>query len=245
MVSSQLVVSLSGITVRTLPQCTDMAAELGARGVRLSLLVAPRVERPSADSPALKWVRTRAANGDAVVLHGLDHDVDPCRRPRGIRRQAEFAALPSHEASLRLVAARALLERLDLHTDSFAPPRWLASNGTLVALRRHGFSLCADVTAVRNLRTGAVIPGRVHGISRSERGEQWLCWALVLGVARAARRGGLVRVAMDAADLHRPGPRQAMLDAVDIALHHGAESMTYAGLNLRQLAVSKQVDLAG
>ncbi|GAA3430666.1 DUF2334 domain-containing protein [Kutzneria kofuensis] len=236
--SSRLVVSLSGINARTLAQATGLAAELDSRGVPLSLLVAPRVGRHSADSPALRWVRSRAAGGDAVVLHGIDHDLDPCRRPRIIRRQAEFAALPAHEANLRLVAARALLERLDLRTDYFAPPRWLASNGTLIALRRHGFRLCADVTAVRDLFSGAVIPGRVHGLARTERGEQWLCWALVLGVARAARRGGLVRVAADANDLHRPGPRQAVLDAIDIALHHGAEPMTYAGLHLRRLAVS-------
>ncbi|AHI01921.1 DUF2334 domain-containing protein [Kutzneria viridogrisea] len=236
--SPRLVVSLSGINSRTLTECAELAAELGTRGVRLSLLVAPRVERQSADSPALKWVRTRAASGDAVVLHGLDHDVDPCRRPRGIRRQAEFAALPAHEASLRLVAARALLERLDLHTEAFAPPRWLASHGTLTALRRHGFTVCADITAVHNLRTGQAVPGRVHAMSRVERGEQWLCWALVLGAARAARRGGLVRVAFDAADLYRPGPRQALLDAVDIALHHGAEPVTYGSLHLGQLAAS-------
>ena len=236
--SSRLVVSLSGINARTLAQATTMAAELDSRGVPLSLLVAPRVGRHSADSPALRWVRSRAAGGDAVVLHGLDHDLDPCRRTRVIRRQAEFAALPAHEANLRLVAARALLERLDLHTDYFAPPRWLASNGTLIALRRHGFRLCADVTAVRDLQTGTMIPGRVHGLARTERGEQWLCWALVLGVARAARRGGLVRIAADAADLHRAGPRQAVLDAVDIALHHGAEPVTYGGLQLRRLAVS-------
>ena len=236
--SSRLVVSLSGINARTLAQATGMAAELDSRGVPLSLLVAPRVDRQAVDSPQLRWVRSRAAGGDAVVLHGLDHDLDPCRRPRVIRRQAEFAALPAHEANLRLVAARALLEKLDLHTDYFAPPRWLASNGTLIALRRHGFRLCADVTAVRDLRNGVVIPGRVHGLARTERGEQWLCWALVLGVARAARRGGLVRIAVDAGDLHRPGPRQAVLDAVDIALHHGAEPLTYGGLHLRRLAAS-------
>jgi predicted deacetylase len=57
--------------------------------------------------------------------------------------------------------------------------------------------------------------------------EPWSCFALVLGVARAARRGGLVRLSVDAADLARPGPRQAILDAIDIATHHGAEPSTY------------------
>ena len=51
---------------------------------------------------------------------------------------------------------------------------------------------------------------------------------MVLGAARAARRGALVRLAVDATDLSRFGRRSALLDAVDIALHHGAQPGTYA-----------------
>jgi hypothetical protein len=51
-----------------------------------------------------------------------------------------------------------------------------------------------------------------------------------MGAARAARKGQLVRLAVDTADLARSGPRQALLDAVDIALHHGATAVTYPGL---------------
>lgn len=212
-----LVVSLSGIGPSTLARCADLADELDRRRVPLSLLLAPRKAVPGA---ALDWVRARVRGTDALVLHGFDHDADPCRRPVSLRRRAEFSALPAHEAGLRLVAARAALHRLGLATDAFAPPSWLASPGTLVALRRHRFAVCADMAGVRDLRTGATRAGRVRMVTEH--------WSYLLGVGRAARRGGLVRIGVDAADLDRLGPREAVLEAVDLALHHGASPATYS-----------------
>ena len=40
---------------------------------------------------------------------------------------------------------------------------------------------------------------------------------VVLSAERIARRGGIVRVAVAARQLRKPDPRQAMLDAVDLA----------------------------
>ncbi|HEU0128312.1 MAG TPA: DUF2334 domain-containing protein, partial [Pseudonocardiaceae bacterium] len=73
-------------------------------------------------------------------MHGYDHTVDPLgawgtNTVARLGRRAEFADLPAHEAGLRLHAANMLLERLELRTDAFAPPRWLASPGTVQALR--------------------------------------------------------------------------------------------------------------
>jgi predicted deacetylase len=225
-VSAHLVVSLSGIGVRTLHRCTELADELDRRGVALSLLFAPRVAGSGQPTVVADWVRRRRVRGDALLLHGFDAVVGP-------RRRAEFATLPAHEAGLRLTAASRSLERLGLTADSFAPPQWVASPGTLTALRHQGFVLCADLAKVHDLRSGAVHKGRVHGLAYGERVEPWSCFALVLGVARAARRGGLVRLAVDAADLARPGPRRAILDAIDIATHHGAEPTTYRGVTQR------------
>jgi predicted deacetylase len=185
--------------------------------VPLSLLLAPRKAVPG---DALDWVRRRVAAGDALVLHGFDHQPDPTHRAVSLRRRAEFSALPAHEAGLRLVAARAALERLGLATDLFAPPGWLASPGTVVALRRHRFAVCADMAGVRDLRTGDVRTGRVRVVGDH--------WSYLLGVGRAARRGGLVRIGADAADLDRLGPREVLLEAVDLALHHGASPATYS-----------------
>jgi predicted deacetylase len=228
-------VSLSGISARALDRCADLSAELDQRKVPLSLLVAARLPG-TVDPDAVSWIRQRVGKRDALLLHGFDHSVEPRPRALGLRRRAEFAGLPAHEAELRLTAATVVLERIGLATDLFAPPRWLASPGTLKALRRKGFALCADLAAVRDLRRGTVHKGRVQGIGHGDRTEPWWCYALVLGAARSARRGGLVRLAAGAGDLARPGPRQALLDAVDIALHHGATGVTYRDMLTPRLA---------
>lgn len=243
---TQLLVSLSGIRSATLDDCASLTEQLDARRVPASLLVVPRFP---GGRTVLDWARARRDQGDAIMVHGYDHTADPIgswgsRTVTHLGRKAEFATLPAHEAGLRLYAARVLLERLELHTDGFVPPRWLASSGTLRALRHRGFRLCADATAVRDLHAEQVHRGRVlgfgmFGMAHGERAEPWWGRAMVLGAARIARRGGLVRIAVDASDLARDGRRSALLDAVDIALHHGARPSTYtavAGLSGSALA---------
>ncbi|MET7990173.1 DUF2334 domain-containing protein [Amycolatopsis sp. NPDC005232] len=226
-VDARLLVSLSGATPRTLHRCADLASELERRRVPLSLLHVARTE----DGPVTAWVRTRAAAGDSVLLHGYDHRITPTHRTVQLGRRAEFAALPAHEARLRLIAAKAALDTTGVAVDGFAPPRWLASEGTLQALREHGFTLCADAGSVRDLVTGEVRRARVQEFtSQSHRTETVRCFALVLASARAARRGGLVRLGIDAADLTRPGLRQALLDAVDVAIENRAFGSTYGSL---------------
>jgi predicted deacetylase len=217
--SARLVVSLSGIGARTLHRCAELAGELDRRGVLLSLLFAPRVGGQEQSPAVVDWVRQRRVRGDALLLHGFDY----VEGRRLIARRTEFGAFPAHEAGLRLTAANRLMERLGLAVDSFAAPRWTVSDGTLKALRQHGFALCAGSTAVHDLRTGSTYKGRVRSLASVE-------FALALGVARAVRRGGLVRLGVDAADLVRAGPRQAILDAVDLATQHGAEATTYSGI---------------
>lgn len=209
--TARLVVSLSGITEPTLGHCADLAEELARRAVPLSLLLAPR-EHPRA---VVDWVHRRTASGDALLMHGYG---------------TKAARLPAHEAGLRLIVAGAALDHTGLRADGFAPPRWLASPGTVAALRHTGFSVCAELGAVRELRTGRLHRGRVQGLWRGEFAEPWWCRALVLHAARATRRGGLVRLAVDASHLAATGPRQALIDAVDLARHHGATGVTYPDL---------------
>jgi predicted deacetylase len=227
-VSAILTVSLSGINAWTLDRAADLSNELATRDVPFSMLVAPKIAGADQPGAVLNWVRDQQRTGNALIQHGYDHPADP--RNRTIRRRAEFASLPAHEAKLRLTASAATMERLDLITDAFVPPRWVASPGTMLALRHKGFAMCADLMGVRDLRTGSVHRGRVQGFGFGERTEPWWCFAVVMGAARAARRGQLVRLAVDTVDLGRSGPRQALLDAVDIALHHGASAVTYPEL---------------
>jgi predicted deacetylase len=321
-----LIVSLSGLSERNLPACVEFATELDSRLVPASWLLPPRPRdgRHLPDAPVIGWLRGRIAVGDALVLHGFDHSVTPGGRAL-LGRRAEFAALPSHEATLRLIAATRTMDDLGLHSDVFAPPRWLASAGTIVALRRRGFRVCADGSGVRLLdrhaardrmlrgrvlsadgaltasgvlgsgvlgsgvlgsgvlgggarggmlgsgmlgggalgtggapetggsrETGALGTGGAleTGGSRESGGlgtgsgrgagtpsgsagvppettEAWRHRSLVASAARLARRGGLVRIAADAAELSRPAARRALLDAVDAALAAGAQPATY------------------
>ena len=165
-----------------------------------------------ADAPAelVAWIRERCARGDALALHGYDH----APRPLGHgRRKGEFASLPRHEAGLRLTAARRALTAAALWTDVFVPPRWLASDGTVAALADQGFRVLVDDSGIRDLPTGAVLPGRVLGFRAGER-------LLGAEVAWVLRRGGPVRIHVRAKDLRRPGRAEAALAAVDAALPH-------------------------
>ncbi|MBO0854908.1 MAG: DUF2334 domain-containing protein [Nocardia sp.] len=219
----QLIVSVSGISNTTLEQARTFAAEMDSRGVRLSLLVAPRLKgkyRLVDDERTQEWLRDRRAGGDAIVLHGYDQAATK-------RRRAEFADLPKHEARLRLMAADRVLEEIGLRTRLFAAPRWNASEGATAALPEVGFRLALGLTGIHDLERDVLQRCWVHGMGEGFRAEPWWCHALVMSAARIARKGGTLRLACSAAQLSRPGPRQAMLDAVDLALFHEAVPQVY------------------
>ncbi|WP_063023337.1 DUF2334 domain-containing protein [Nocardia niwae] len=221
--NAELVVSISGIRDTTRDAAIAFAQEMDRRGVPLSLLVAPRLKgkyRLLEDPATQAWLRGRRARGDAIVLHGYDQAATK-------RRRAEFATLPRHEARLRLTAADRVLEQADLRTRLFAAPRWDASTGALDALPEVGFRLALGLTSIVDLERNAAQKSRVYGIGEGFRAEPWWCRALIMGAGRTARRGGVLRLAVSAAQLGRSGPRQAMLDAVDLALFHGAVAATY------------------
>ena len=116
------------------------------------------------------------------------------------------------------MAADRVLEHLGLRTRLFAAPGWTASPGTVNALPRNGFRLLADLHGITDLVRQTTVRARVLGIGEGFLTEPWWCRMLVLSAERVARRHGVVRVAVAARHLRKPGPRQAMLDAVDLAL---------------------------
>lgn len=221
--SGRLIVSVSGIKNDTYEHAAEFARELDGRGVPLSLLVAPRLKdkyRLAADVPTQEWLRTRRDGGDAIVLHGYDQAATK-------RRRSEFSALPRHEARLRLMAADRVMEQTGLRTRVFAAPRWIASPGAIEALPDAGFRMIASLNGIHDLDRDGTIRARVWGIGEGFKAEPWWFKALVLGAGRTARRGGVVRLAISAKQLGRSAPRQAILDAIDLSLHHGAEAGVY------------------
>ena len=222
--TARLVVSLSGVEARNLRPCTALSEALDDRAVPLTLLIAPRL----ADERTADWANTRKPQGDAVLMHGSDHAPNPLALRLG--RRAEFAALTAHEADLRLTAASAAMDRAGLTADGFAGHRWLVSPGTRTALATRGFRLCADHLGIDDLVSGTRHQARVLSLRRGDLTESLRCFALVLAAARTSRRGGTVRLAVDATDLERPGHRAAVLDAVDATLANGATALTYLSL---------------
>jgi len=89
----------------------------------------------------------------------------------------------------------------------------LASPGAIAALPRVGFTVCADRAAVRDLRTGTVELARILGVGGHN--EPWWCRTVVLGAARLARHGRMVRLSTDAKHLDRSGPHHAVLAPLD------------------------------
>ncbi|HYJ54361.1 MAG TPA: DUF2334 domain-containing protein, partial [Mycobacterium sp.] len=108
--AGQLIVSISGVSDRTLADVAAFRAQLDERGVPASFLVAPRLAggyRLDRDATTVDWLLERRVHGDAIVLHGFDEAATKARR-------GEFATLPAHEANLRLMAADRILEHLGL-----------------------------------------------------------------------------------------------------------------------------------
>lgn len=221
--AGQLIVSVSQISERTLPDVAAFCAELDARRVPVSLLVAPRLKggyRLDRDAATVDWLAARRAGGDAIVLHGYDEAATK-------RRRDEFATLPAHEANLRLMGADRVLEHLGLRTRLFAAPGWTVSSGAVAALPRNGFRLLVGLSGITDLVRNTTVRARVLGIGAGFLTEPWWCRTLVLSAERTARRNGVVRVAVSAKQLRRPGPRQAVFDAVDLALMHQCEATVY------------------
>jgi predicted deacetylase len=222
-VSGKLIVSVSGISERTLGDVAEFCDKMDARSVPVSLLVAPRLKggyRLDHDPDTVEWLSGRRIVGHPILLNGFDDATTK-------KRRGEFAVLPAHEANLRLMAADRVLEHLGLRTRLFAAPRWTVSPGTVTALPHNGFRLLADLHGITDLVRHATVRSRVLGIGEGFLAEPWWCRMLVLSADRVARRGGVVRVAVAAHHLRKPGPLQAMLDAVDLALLQGCAPTVY------------------
>lgn len=221
--AGQLIVSISGISDQTLPDVAAFRALLEERAVPSSFLVAPRLKggyRLDQDPSTVEWLAAQRSRGDAIVLNGFDEAATK-------KRRGEFATLPAHEANLRLMGADRVLEHLGLRTRLFAAPGWIVSQGTMDVLPRNGFRLLAGLSGITDLARRTTVRARVLGIGEGFLSEPWWCRTLVLSAERTARRAGIVRVAVAARHLRKPGIRRAMLDAVDLALMHKCAPTVY------------------
>jgi predicted deacetylase len=73
----------------------------------------------------------------------------------------------------------------------------------------------------------AIVRSRAPGVGAGFLTEPWWWRTLVVSAERTAHRGGIVRLSVSARQLPKPGPRRAVLDAVDLALLHGCVPRVY------------------
>ncbi|HOX45402.1 MAG TPA: DUF2334 domain-containing protein [Myxococcota bacterium] len=213
---------------------------------RVSLLVIPAHLDPTGlahdlrAAPALAgWLRSEAAQGSDIVLHGLTHRA-PQPPPAGwlawlgdrcfARGTAEFAHLRAGEARLRLETGQRILEECGLRPQGFIAPAWLQSQGALEAVAALGFRFTAFLNKVvtlgglpRTWPTPALTfdaPNALVDLGKR---------AVMRGLEALAREAPLVRVALHPADLHHGRPLGHILDRLE-ALLGVRRPTTYAEL---------------
>jgi predicted deacetylase len=237
---SWLVVSVHDVAPSTAAACRAWVHDLDRLGVPASLLVIPGPWRgPSIlhDAETAVWLHRRIEAGDEVVQHGWLHDSVPggsrWRQAVGkvvARGSAELVALEEDEAVRRLHRGREALDRLGFGVDGFTPPGWLASPGSLQAVRRLGFRYTTSHIGIHPLPAGPVIRAPALSHRPGGRGERVAADLLARVSRRAAAAGRGVRIALHPADRGRPRLVDATMDAIAEVLALGVAPRTYGSV---------------
>lgn len=229
-----MIVSISGIRDTTVSDAAKLAARLDKQQVQYSLLVAPHIGqgwRLSKDADTLDFLRTAKAAGRPIILAGYDQSNIK-------KRRAEFASLGTHEALLRLTAARRQLAHLDLDTTLFSPPRWVASPGALEAAPQAGMTVLADLGAIHSFDPQLTVAARVLGIGEGFGARKLWRRSVAESVQRILGRGGIARVSIDAKHLADGTRRSEFLSLIESAQRSGTALVDYETVVADQAAVT-------
>lgn len=196
------------------------------RGATPALLVVPdwHGQWPLREHPEyVQWIRTSAATGAEIFLHGERHD--EVGLPRGWRdsqrafgrtkREGEFLTLDHDAASLRIGRGLALFAELGLSPLGFVPPAWLCRRGTHTACAEHGLTVLEDDAAIylTHTNTRLISPvlrwsGRTDFRARGSAVQAAWRW-------RSQSDAPYFRIALHPMDLEHPITRQSVIDELD------------------------------
>jgi predicted deacetylase len=228
------VVSLHDVAPASLGASSTLLTLCERHGVRASLLVIPGPWRggdPSSDSDFRRWLDGAVERGHEVSLHGWSHDGTGQANWRNrfvARGCGEFSALGRADAVGRIEQGLAVMERLGHRVRGFTPPGWLASTGTIEAVRAVGLEYLTTQRSVKVLTAGVDI--RVPAVC--QRPHSTLEPIAALAVRRYAvsrvSSGQSIRVALHPADLNSPAMFESATSLVQLAAFAG--STTYAEL---------------
>jgi predicted deacetylase len=154
-----LLVSIHDVTPAFESRVFQLWDLCSSHGVTPALLVVPDWHGawPLNDYPRfLDWIRTRAAQGAEVMLHGERHDevglprsrADAWRAWGSTAGEGEFLTLDGPAAQERLCRALARLRQLGLEPTGFVPPAWLARESTYDVVGSAGLRFSEDAGSV-------------------------------------------------------------------------------------------------
>ncbi len=129
-------------------------------GVTPALLVVPEWhgEWPlEQHEPFMTWVRSCAAEGAEIILHGERHDEvgsprtwrDEWRAVGRTAKEGEFLTLDADAARVCIERGLGRLRALGLSPIGFIPPAWLAREATHTVVRDAGLEVSEDADGVR------------------------------------------------------------------------------------------------
>lgn len=221
----RLLVSISSIFDATLDNVTSLVRELDREEIPVSLLVAPHIDKKwhlAKDKSTRSWLHEQMAAGRGLILNGFDQPVQG--------RRAEFATLEEHEARLRLKGATRQMEKLGFELDTFAPPRWRMSEGTLVALSQFDFRLAASERGIHFLRSGDIEYARNLSVGEGYGAAGWWRRNVINAAVRSAKRGNTVRLSVSGRNLDSKKVRNDFVQAAVEAASEGLKPMSYREL---------------
>ena len=241
-----LVVSLHDVSPQTRAECAEILAELAALGVeKCSLLVIPDHHRRGhflADAECAGWLRTQAAAGHELVMHGYHHK--RARREGESTRaklttriytadEGEFFDLDRAGAAALVEKAREDFRQLGVEPAGFIAPAWLLSAEAEAALRELGCEYTTRLGSVVDLQSGRVFKSQslVWSVRSGWRRQVSQAWNALLFRRLAANP--LLRISIHPVDLRHPQIWRQIRDIITRALAD-REPLTYHAWLTRQ-----------
>jgi uncharacterized protein len=202
-----------------------------SRGVVPALLVVPNWHGawPLEEHPDfVEWIRSRAAQGADIVLHGERHDevglprsaADTWRAWGNTAAEGEFLTLDATAAQERLCRALKGVRRLGLEPRGFVPPAWLARESTYDVAASAGLGFSEDASGIILLPTRRRLPSPAVRWSARTPVRAWgsVFVAGVRGLLQMKARWP--RIALHPQDLDHPATAGSMGRTLERWLRH-------------------------
>lgn len=218
----RLLVSVSSIFSDTRGAVAEMVDALDARGIPVSLLVAPHIDgnwHLARDPGTRDWLLGQQEAGRVLILNGFDQAAQG--------RRSEFATLDAHEARLRLAGATRQMRKIGFTPDIFAPPRWRMSPGTLEVLPEFDFALAASTRGLHNLVDGSFHQCRNLSVGEGFGAAKWWRRNVIRAAERGAARGNTIRLSVSGRNLQEKKVAADFRRAAAAAVEAGAAPGDY------------------